>query len=410
MHELSVGWLTPLDETQSTLAEYLGSKGYATAGFVANTSYCARDSGLGRGFTHYDDFTFPKLTAFRKTSLVSRVLSGIQTAVSFLEEQFEAVWMRWYADQLSVWLIEDRKPAALVSRELLDWLASRGQPERPFFAFLNYFDAHYPYLLPRGRYHRFGGAPADIRDRAIIERCGNLDKRSLTPTEVALGIRAYDDCIADLDEQIGWLADRLERDGILERTWLIVVADHGESFGEHRDTFTHGSSLYQTEVHVPLLIVPPGGNLTGQVVSETVSTRDLAATIAELTGQSSGAPFPGRSLSRFWDPTKRSAPLTPALADTALSEVVPNQHAPENLGAAGQPRPVSPLGALKNADWSYIRREEGDIREQLFRMPDDLNERRNLASDPSQRSALEGLRAALDRITAGPLTPQRLGR
>ena len=53
MHELSVGWLTPLDASRPTLAEYLGDRGYATAGFVANLYYCAADSGLSRGFTHY---------------------------------------------------------------------------------------------------------------------------------------------------------------------------------------------------------------------------------------------------------------------------------------------------------------------------------------------------------------------
>ena len=64
-HELSVGWLTPLDRASPTLAEYLGTRGYATAGFVANLSYCATDSGLGRGFATYQDYIFPRLTALK---------------------------------------------------------------------------------------------------------------------------------------------------------------------------------------------------------------------------------------------------------------------------------------------------------------------------------------------------------
>ena len=39
----------------------------------------------------------------------------------------------------------------MVSREFLDWLTRRRQPERPFFAFLNYYDAHTPYQLPPGQ-------------------------------------------------------------------------------------------------------------------------------------------------------------------------------------------------------------------------------------------------------------------
>jgi hypothetical protein len=51
-HELGAQWLTPLRTRAPMLAEYLGSHGYATAGFVANTGYCSYDSGLARGFTH----------------------------------------------------------------------------------------------------------------------------------------------------------------------------------------------------------------------------------------------------------------------------------------------------------------------------------------------------------------------
>ncbi len=65
LHELSVGWLSPLDRTHPTLAEFLGARGYATAGFIANTAYCASDSGLGRGFTVYEDYIFPGFTALR---------------------------------------------------------------------------------------------------------------------------------------------------------------------------------------------------------------------------------------------------------------------------------------------------------------------------------------------------------
>ncbi len=58
-HELSAGWFTPLDGTYPTLAEFLGSRGYATAGFIANTGYCGADSGLDRGFTDYQDLHLP---------------------------------------------------------------------------------------------------------------------------------------------------------------------------------------------------------------------------------------------------------------------------------------------------------------------------------------------------------------
>ena len=62
-HELDVEWPCPLREDVPTLAEHLGSLGYATAGFVGNTLYCSYDGGLDRGFTHYEDYVLDTLSA-----------------------------------------------------------------------------------------------------------------------------------------------------------------------------------------------------------------------------------------------------------------------------------------------------------------------------------------------------------
>ena len=258
-HELSVGWLTPLDRAQPTVAEFLSERGYATLGLVANTSYCGTDSGLSRGFTLYRDYIFPELTSLKTAVLVNRASEALRTVVYYTEDWLEAAGLLPLADRLVASLDDDRKGAAEVNREFLDWLSRRGRSDRPFFAFLNYFDAHYPYQLPPGRVHRFGIEPTDNYQRYLIKRWGLLDKTTVSASGVAFATDSYDDCIADLDEQIGKLVDELTRRGTLERTWVIIVADHGESFGEHAGYFCHGTSLYDTEVHVPLVIIPPGG-------------------------------------------------------------------------------------------------------------------------------------------------------
>jgi arylsulfatase A-like enzyme len=410
LHELSVGWFTPLDHACPTLAEFLGERGYATGGFVGNTFFCAADSGLARGFTHYQDFIFPELTALKTAVMVRRTLDGFQTVVSALAEDwlmpaailpyFERFWQS---------LDTDRKGAAVVNREFLEWLSRRPEPKRPFFAFLNYFDAHYPYRLLPGRLHRFGVEPANKYERALIQRWWGFDKKTVSPEGVAFVTDAYDDCIADLDEQLGKLVDELDRRAVLEQTWLIIVSDHGESFGEHSGVFCHGLSLYDTELHVPLLIVPPGGKATKRVVEEPVSLRDLAATIVDVAGQGAGSTFPGNSLARFWDETSSTVRRRRTPAELTLAEVVPNASAPGNLDSSGLPKATWPLGAMKDAEWSYIRRE-GDIREELFNLRDDAKEQRDLAGDPAARATLEHMRAALDHLTGGPLSPQRFSR
>ncbi len=306
-HELFAGWLTPLDDTYPTLAEFLGSRGYATAGFAANYTYCASDSGLGRGFSDYHDYIFPTLTAFRMAALIDRPVDGMQSIESFLENWLDIDLMRPVAQNLW-WLFKgDRKDAKVVNGEFLDWLSRRRQPERPFFAFLNFYDAHSPYQLPKTGIHRFGGKPRNTREADLIKDWMSLTVRRPSDQQIALARDAYDDCVADLDEQLGRLIDEVERRGVLERTWVIITGDHGESFGEHAGVFRHGTSLYETEVRVPLVIIPPTPNSFWQVVPGTASLRDLPATIVDVLDLKAGSPFPGDSLARFWKATSPPA-------------------------------------------------------------------------------------------------------
>ena len=402
-HELYAGFLTPLDRTFPTLAEFLGARGFATAGFAANYDYCASDSGLNRGFTVYRDYIFRGLTAFRMAALIDRPLDGLQAVERFLEDWLDVDLTRPLAQYVRLLFKDNRKEAAVVNREFLDWLSSRRQPSRPFFAFLNYFDAHSPYQVSKLAIHRFGEKPRNNREADLIQGWETLTNRLPSAQQIALARDAYEDCIADLDEQLGRLIDELERRGVLDRTWVIVAADHGESFGEHPGVFRHGSSLYQTEVHVPLVIIPPVASRSQRVVTETVSLRDLPSTIVDVLGLKADAPFPGESLARFWNGPS-ALPAQRASNGQALAEVVPlDIFNPDPAQLRG---PRWPLAALVAEGWTYIRRE-GDVREELFRLDADPRETRNLARDPSKQLTVEGMRAVLGRLTNGPLTPDR---
>ena len=93
---------------------------------------------------------------------------------------------------------------------------------------------------------------------------------------------------------------------------MIIASDHGESFGEHAGVFCHGTSLYQTELHVPLIVLPPAGGPSPRVVAERVSLREIATTIVDLAGSAARSPFSGESLARFWRDSAGSAPASAA--------------------------------------------------------------------------------------------------
>jgi arylsulfatase A-like enzyme len=410
-HELSAGWFTRLDATHPTLAEYLGSRGYATAGFVANLPYVGADTGLERGFTRYQDYIFPGLCAFKPAALVGRPVEGLKAIHRFF---WEHLGVEILTEWLQLFYAGNRKPATAINHEFLNWLSSRRQPERPFFAFLNFIDAHYPYTLPDSSITRFGGKPRNEHERDLLDNWQAWDKLRLSDRDVTLARDAYDDCLADLDEQLGCLIDRLERRGFLERTWLIVTSDHGESFGVPHNDFGHGTSLYQPQLRVPLIIVPPavdgrgGRSPAPRVVSETVSLRDLPATIVDLLDLEAGAPFLGTSLARLWGGADPGDPAAaPASRPSpALSEVVPTNTLISPSEALLRDRSV--WTSLAVGDSVYIRAYyRGDIYEELFDLRADPRESLNLAEDAAQRPLLERMRATLDQLTSGPLTVQR---
>src|SRR5262249_4150317 len=155
------------------------------------------------------------------------------------------------------------------------------------------------------------------------------------------------------------LIDELRRRGVLDRTLVIIAADHGEGLGEH-GLFLHGESLYRTEVRVPLLILPPSGRPAGAVVRQPVGLRDLPARIVDLSGLRDGSPFPGRSLAQLWADRPTGAP--PVETEGAFSELASPNPSEPNQGRSPSHR--GPLIALAEGDYVYIR-NEGDGGEEL---------------------------------------------
>ena len=130
------------------------------------------------------------------------------------------------------WIDLQSRGAYGTNDAFLGWLRQR-RPDRPFFAFLNYFDAHEPYIPPPGYAGRFGIRPKPPRDYQFLIDYMAMDKSSITKRDIQMARDCYDDCIAFLDEQLGRLLDELRRQGLLDNTVVIITSDHGEAFGDH---------------------------------------------------------------------------------------------------------------------------------------------------------------------------------
>ncbi|HZW32889.1 MAG TPA: sulfatase [Isosphaeraceae bacterium] len=394
-HQLSVSWDRALDATYPTLAEFLAGHGYTTAGFVANTYYCNARYGLDRGFARYEDYyenqTVSPFEVAASSGLGKLLLGALGIPTKVFEDARASV----------------RKSAAMINRDILDWLDARPL-QRPFFAFLNYFDAHSAFNPPEGPDPRFGLAalPKKRKDE-ILSRYKKLMVKELVPGDgppeqiereaVTLYRDSYESCIAYLDRNIGRLFNELRRRGLLENTLVIVTSDHGEHFMEH-GFMGHGLSLYRREVQVPLLIFPPAGTPAGRRVEEPVSLRDLPATILDLIRLGDRSPFPGQSLARFCrseTTAPRSRPV-PLLCEVGHQQKIPRQgHIPATMG---------PLQSIVAEGRVYIRNHDG--REELFDLLNDPLEQHNLSGQPSLRPALDHFRGLLDQLLA-PSGPPR---
>ena len=277
----------------------------------------------------------------------------------------------------------DRKDAATVNREFLAWLSSRPQ-DRPFFAFLNYFDAHDPYIAAKHAPRHFGLRPETVEERNILRDWLHVDKSKFAPRILQMAHDGYDDGIAYVDDQLGRLFAALEQKGLMDNTVVVVTADHGELLGEH-GSYGHGSNLYRQVVNVPLLIAGPRSITAGRVVPEPVSLRDLPATVADLCGLGGASPFPGHSLSRFWKATPGAA----GSEDEFLLTETANE-----LSRA--PAHTTRARALASRGMVYIREKDG--REELYDLVADPAESHDLSQAPVAQPMLERFRDEMKRI------------
>ena len=184
---------------------------------------------------------------------------GLDNGFDFYDSPFEAA----AGTTANPYSARVRRDATLVVRAARQWL-DRNRAE-PLFAFLHFYDLHTPYTLPQ--------------------------VAGLTPA-----VAGYDAELQYVDQVIGRLREALARDGLWDNALVVLLADHGESLGDHGET-SHGYFIYESTMHVPLLIHWPANmqNQPSRVV-ETGGLLDIAPTILDFLHIAAPPSFAGTSL------------------------------------------------------------------------------------------------------------------
>ncbi|MFT7521444.1 MAG: arylsulfatase A-like enzyme, partial [Kiritimatiellia bacterium] len=250
-----------------------------------------------------------------------------------------------YRDELGAtaggnrWAVE--RPANTVVDDALAILDERST-QGPWMQWVHVFDVHHPYTPPEPHLSQMSG-------------------------------RAYLGEVAWTDAQLGRLFDAVLARPDADRTWIVVLADHGEGLGAHGEN-THGVLLYDPTTRIPLIVRPPGGHAS-LVVDTPTSIVDIVPTLMALAGVKSDESLDGMDLSG----QMRGEPAP------ERSIYIESRYAHHHYGWA-------PLSALVNPQHKLIH----GGRDHLFAATD-LGEANDLSGDPAR---LGQIRGDLDALSA----------
>jgi arylsulfatase A-like enzyme len=353
-HQHGANWFLPLDLRFRTLAEILNSSGYETAGFTSNLYYGQDGWGMGQGFETFEDDS-----ASRRHNLAA-TFAGRALVQPFYQHVVH-------------YDLFDRRDARELNADVFRWFERRSS--RPFFLFINYFDAHDPYLTGTAHDRRFGRI-----SKTMVKQVNGIDGVRVpeppSAEDQASLVAGYDNCVAFLDEQVGRLVERLRQSPAWANTVVIITSDHGEAFGEH-ERYGHGWNVYKEATHVPLIFVGPGIP-SGLRIAHLARTREIFPTVLDLAvGEK--LPLARVSLRRFW---------TPGFQPEAFDDFVIS----ENIENSPELEPATSVG-LMTSEWHYVHDRSGRV--ELYHWPTDPAERVNLADSTQHRETLAQMRGRL---------------
>jgi len=356
-----------------TVAEVLREGGYATGGMTSNIDV-TRSFNFQQGFDWYSylDPTYvagatesaSRLVMYRWVRyLRDRVLGGSQHVESFYQPS--EVVLDW-------------------ARRFIDGNAGPNSPENRWFLFAHLMEPHEPYFSHADDGDLFWRDETPMPDREGLEKAKGL----------------YASEVAWMDEQVGLFLQWLKDEGHYDNTLVIITSDHGEEFLDHGGWW-HGATLYDEQIHIPLIVKRPNGELSGTRISWQVRQVDIAATIVAATGLGQPARWHGGNLFDeaaidYLQGNSDSVALPAGLSRAVVSE---------------QQSQDSTLASIRSGGWKYIRSTnedpQGPQTEELYWVENDPSEQQNLIGrfGARQASLATALREELEWALTGEVSP-----
>jgi arylsulfatase A-like enzyme len=357
-----------LDDRLTTMAEALIQRGYRAIG-MANNGWLSSATGLVRGFQEFEEkYRYSKGPGQYALRIYRKLLSIIK------DVRYDGAYR--------------------TNRSVLRWLKRMQADDQPYFLFIHYNEAHSPYSAPDKFVRPFlDGIP--LKEARNV----NQDNTPWLTGAISMDDRdfealtaLYDGEIAYLDHQLSKVFQALRKTGLMDDTILIITADHGENLGDH-GFIGHGNILYDTMLHLPLIVRYPGVFEPGGTIDTPVTLPDVFPTVLdlidgwspELEEQIEGASFfPERLDDRPYPFTvsQRRAHI-PAMRKR-YADYPDFDFMPYAVNAR----------ALRDQRWKYIQHEDG--REELYDLQADPDEEQDLAAE--QPETVARLRAQLAKF------------
>ncbi|MBV9281641.1 MAG: sulfatase [Chloroflexi bacterium] len=350
----------PLESSDRTVMRILGEAGYVGALITDTYHYFKPDYNFHRDFHVWRWIRGQEYDPYR-----SQPLSRYHLA-DFVKESFPPGWadlVRRCLQNVEPFREADDYFCAQLAREARDWLeANRSHPR--LFLWLDSFDPHEPWMPPAAFDNYTDPDYAGVR---VILPPGVPAHQVMTPEEIACTKGLYAGEVAYVDHYIGRFLATLRELELLDRSVVVLLADHGHPLADHGRFLKGAGRLYSELLKVPFMIRLPGGELAGSRVAGLAQFHDVLPTLLDLLEIPYDADaFHGRSL----------VPLMRGDVQRLREAIITGYERGEDR-------------CIRTEGWSLIQRASG--RDELYDLVEDPAEQTNrVESRPDIAAELAG--------------------